>query len=118
MNHHFLKGRLPSMGFDIQKMLKQAQKMQEQMNSVQEELDRVEVTGSAGGGAVTVVCNGKHEFKKVTISPEAAGDAALLEDLVLTALKDASKKVSELAEAKFGEVTQGISIPGLKFPGF
>lgn len=106
------------MGFDIQKMLKQAQKMQEQMNGVQEELEKIEVTGSAGGGAVTVICNGKHEFRKVTISPESAGDAALLEDLILTALQDASKKVANMAEEKFSAVTQGISIPGLKFPGF
>ncbi len=106
------------MGFDIQKMLKQAQKMQEQMNSVQAELEKMEVTGSAGGGAVTVICNGKHEFRKVTIAPEAAGDAGLLEDLVLQALKDASKKVSDMAEEKFSSVTKGISLPGLNLPGF
>lgn len=106
------------MGFDLQKMLKQAQKMQEQMNSVQEELNKIEVTGTAGGGAVSVVCNGKHEFKKVTISPEAAGDAGLLEDLLLSALQDASKKVAALAEEKFSAVTHGISLPGLNFPGF
>ncbi|MBY0406037.1 MAG: YbaB/EbfC family nucleoid-associated protein [Cyanobacteria bacterium] len=106
------------MGFDIQKMIKEAQKMQEKMDNVQGELEKIQVTGTAGGGAVSVVCNGKHEFIKVTISPEAAGDAALLEDLVLTALKDASKKVADIAEDKFAAVTNGISIPGLKFPGF
>lgn len=105
-------------GFDIQGMLKKAQEMQKRMNGIQEELAKVDITGTAGGGAVTIVCNGKHEFKKVTISPEAAGDPALLEDLVLTALKDVSTKVSELAEEKFGEVTDGIRIPGMKFPGF
>jgi DNA-binding YbaB/EbfC family protein len=105
-------------GFDIQGMLKKAQEMQKRMNSIQDELAEQEIVGTAGGGAVTITCNGKHEFKKVTISPEVAGDPAMLEDLILTALNDAGQKVSAIAEEKFGEVTEGIRIPGMKFPGF
>lgn len=101
------------MGFDIQKMLKQAQKMQAQMQSVQEELGGIEIVGTAGGGSVTVTCNGKSEFTQVKIAPEAAGDAGLLEDLVLAALQDASKKVAETAESKLSAVTAGLNIPGL-----
>jgi nucleoid-associated protein EbfC len=104
--------------FDIQKMLKQAQKMQEQMTVIQDELEKEEITASAGNGAVVIVANGKYEFKKVTISPEVAGDAALLEDLMLAALKDLSAKIAKLTEEKMAKVTSGmnLNIPGLKLP--
>ncbi len=103
------------MGFDIQKMMKQAQKMQEQMATVQEELGHMEVTGSAGGGAVTVTCDGKGETKSVKISKEALEDVEMLEDLVLAAIKDASKKANDLAQEKMAGVTQGLKIPGMPF---
>lgn len=106
------------MGFDIQKMMKQAQKMQEQMGSIQAELEAMEVTGVAGGGAVKVTCNGKHEFSKIEISPEAFEDKDMLEDLILAALKDATNQVSNQAESKMSSLTAGLNIPGLKLPGF
>jgi DNA-binding protein YbaB len=65
-----------------------------------------------------VVCNGKFEFKSVTISKEAAGDAEMLQDLVLAALKDAAEKVNNSAEQKMSSLTSGLNIPGLKLPGF
>ncbi len=103
------------MGFDIQKMLKQAQKMQEQMAGVQEELAKLEVTGSAGGGAVTIVCDGRGETKSVKIAKEAMDDAETLQELVLAAIRDSQKKASELAQEKMSGVTQGLKIPGLPF---
>ena len=99
--------------FDIQKMMKQAQQMQAKMQEVQAELEATEIEGSAGGGAVTVVCNGKLEFKSIKISPDVAGNAEELEDLVLMALKDASDKAAKLAEKKMNDVTGGIKIPGM-----
>jgi DNA-binding YbaB/EbfC family protein len=107
------------MGFDMQKMMKQAQKMQQQMQDIQEELGGVEVTGSAGGGAVKITCNGKQEFKKVEISQDALSeDKESLEEMVLMALQDATRKVSEMAEQKMSSLTSGLNIPGLNFPGF
>jgi nucleoid-associated protein EbfC len=103
------------MGFDIQKMMKQAQKMQEQMLSVQNELATVDVTGSAGGGAVTVTCDGKGDAKAVKISKEALEDPETLEELVLMAIQDAQKKAAEMAQSKMSGVTQGLNIPGLPF---
>ncbi len=102
--------------FDIQKMMKQAQKMQEKMQEMDQELQGIEVQGSAGGDAVVITCTGKLEFRAVKIRPDALGDAEMLEDLVLTALKDASQKVNELRERKIGEITGGMNIPGLKLP--
>lgn len=104
------------MNFDLNKMFKQVQKMQEKMGDIQEKLGAVEVTGSAGGGAVQVTCTGKLEFTRVKISPEALTDAGLLEDMVLTALRDAADKVSEVAEKEMSALTAGLKIPGLKMP--
>ncbi len=101
---------------NLQKIMQQAQKMQDEMKRVQEELGRTEVTGRAGGDAVAITCNGKYEFLKVSISPEAAQDQEMLEDLILAALKDATGQISKIAESKMSAVTAGMNIPGL--PGF
>ena len=103
---------------NIQQMMKQAQKMQDQMKDIQEEMERSEFTGTAGGGAVTVTCNGKYEFTSVKISPEVMGDKDMLEDLMLAALKDVSNKVTDTMEQKMSKITAGLNIPGLKLPGF
>lgn len=104
--------------FNIQQMMKQAQKMQDQMKDVQTEMERAEFTGTAGGGAVSITCNGKYEFTAVKIKEDALSDRDMLEDLVLAALKDASSKVTETMEQKMSKITAGLNIPGLKLPGF
>lgn len=101
--------------FNIQQMMKQAQKMQDQMKEIQGEMEHTEFTGTAGGGAVTIVCNGKYEFQKVKLTEEAMADRETLEDLILVALKDAANKVSVTMEEKMSAVTSGMNIPGLKF---
>lgn len=102
--------------FNIQKMMQQAQKMQDDMKKVQTEMENTQFTGTAGGGAVTVTCNGKYEFQGVKISEEAAGDREMLEDMILAALKDVSNKVAESMEQKMGSITSGLNIPGLQLP--
>lgn len=104
--------------FNIQQMMKQAQKMQDQMKDIQAEMENAEFTGTAGGGAVIVVCNGKYEFTSVKIKEDAIADREMLEDLVLAALKDVGNKVTETMEQKMSKVTAGLNIPGLKLPGF
>jgi DNA-binding YbaB/EbfC family protein len=103
------------MGFDLQKMMKEAQKMQDRVNTVQTELGGVTVIGSAGGGAVTVTCNGRAEVLAVKITPEAADDVETLQDLVLAALQDAHKRATDTAQQKMAAITQGLNIPGLPF---
>jgi nucleoid-associated protein EbfC len=104
--------------FNIQQMMKQAQKMQDEMKGIQEEMERTEFTGTAGGGAVSITCNGKYEFTAVKIKEDALGDKDMLEDLVLAALKDVTNKVTETMEQKMSKITAGLNIPGLKLPGF
>ena len=69
---------------NMEKIMKQAQKMQAQMAKIQEDLAGEQVEGSAGGGMVTVTCNGQGDVVAVKIEPEVAGDdVEMLEDLVL-----------------------------------
>ena len=98
-------------------ILKQAQAMQQQMLLVQEGLKEKELTSSVGGGAVTVKVNGQKELLEVKLTDEivkeAAQDKEMLEDLVLSAVKEAMRQADELAEAEMGKITGGINIPGL-----
>lgn len=110
------------MSNDFQKMMRDAQKslvkMQQDMAQMQQELAGLRVEGTAGGGAVTVVCNGNGDFSKVTIKKEAVDpeDVETLEDLVLVAVKDASAKVQDLVQKRTGNITQGMNLPpGLGF---
>ena len=99
---------------NMQQIMKQAQKMQEQVAQAQAELAEAELTGTAGGGLVTVVVTGLGEFKSVTIDPKAvdADDVETLEDLVLAAIHNAAESQRELAEKKMGPATGGFSLPG------
>jgi DNA-binding YbaB/EbfC family protein len=102
----------------MQQIMKQAQKMQQQVAQAQAELAAAEVTGTSGGGLVTVTATGLGEFKSVKIDPKAvdADDVETLEDLVLAALHNAAEAVRELTEAKMGPATGGLG--GLTLPGF
>ena len=102
--------------FDLQKMLKQAQKMQGEMGAIKEEIERLEVTGVAGGGAVTVTCSGKFEFKAIKINPDVAKDLGLLEDILLLALNDATRQGNEETNKRMSKLTD-FRPPGFKLPG-
>ncbi len=113
-----LKGGKTSQGAGSQmNILKQAQAMQQQMLLVQEGLKEKELTSSVGGGAVTVKVNGQKELLEVKLTDEivkeAAQDKEMLEDLVLSAVKEAMRQADELTEAEMGKITGGINIPGL-----
>ena len=98
---------------NIQSMLKKAQALQAKVNQVQEELKTKEMVGTAGGGKVKVTMNGAQEVTAISIAPEAiqAGEADLLEDLVLAAFRDARAKVTKLVEEEMSRVTGGMGLP-------
>ena len=66
---------------NIAQLMQQAQKMQENMQRAQEELAKLEVTGSAGGGMVSVTITGRMECRKVRIDPSVLADPEMAEDL-------------------------------------
>ncbi len=95
-----------------QKMMKQLQQMQSKMAKMQEELETVEVTGTAGGGAITVTVNGHQRVLAVAIEPEVLEEGAeLLADMVLAAVNDALDRSRELASQQMGSLTAGLGLP-------
>ncbi|MBD3222791.1 YbaB/EbfC family nucleoid-associated protein [bacterium] len=105
---------------DINKLMKQAQQMQAKMQKAQEELAQKTVTAEAGGGQVAVTMNGKHELLSIEIKPEAVDpeDVDFLQDLVLSAVNEAVRKVEEMVESEMGGALGGMNMPGLgNLPG-
>jgi len=96
-------------------MMHQAQKLQEKLAKAQQELSNITLEASSGGGAVKVTINGQQEIQSVKISPEVINpeDVELLEDIVLTAVREAIAKSQKLAAERLGELTGGLKIPGL-----
>ena len=95
-----------------QNMMKQLQQMQARMAKLQEELGELTVSGSAGGGVVTVTADGHQRIHEVLIQPEALEEGAeLLSDLVLAACNDALDKSRELAASHMGQLTAGLGLP-------
>lgn len=93
-------------------MMKQLQQMQTRMAKMQEELGDMTVTGTAGGGAVTVTANGHQKILSVAIEPEALEEGAeLLADMLLAGANDALDKSRELAARHMGQLTAGLGLP-------
>ncbi|TAJ16058.1 MAG: YbaB/EbfC family nucleoid-associated protein [Planctomycetota bacterium] len=100
---------------DMGSLLRQAQQMQRELDKVREELKKTTVRGSAGGGAVQIEASGDRKITRVKIDPELVrgGDAALIEELVLLASKDALTKAEQLAEKGMSRITGGLQLPGM-----
>ena len=95
-------------------LIRQAQAMKEKMAQFQAELEAQSFTGSAGGGAVTVTMNGKHEVQKVTVDPKASsGDVEMLQDLIQAAVNDAGRQVNARLKAEVSKMTGGLGLPGM-----
>jgi len=98
-------------------IMKQAQQMQENLRKAQAELANIEVTGSAGGGLISVVMTCRHDVKRVTIDPSLMqDDKEMLEDLVAAAVNDAVRKVEDTTQQKMAGLTSGFNLPGLNLP--
>ena len=102
---------------DMSALLAQAQQMLEKLLAAQDEIASAEIVGSAGNGLVTVTGNGTGEVTKVSIDPKIVDpdDVETLQDLLLGALEDLSRKREQLASEKMGPLAGGLGggIPGL-----
>jgi len=96
----------------MQQIMKQVQQMQEQL---QKQLDELVVEASAGGGMVTVRMNGQKQLVAVQIDREvtASGDIEMLQDLVMAAVNEATRKVDDQLARRVGNLTSGLNLPGL-----
>lgn len=90
-------------------LLKQAQRMQEQLQEARAAAESQEVEGQSGGGVVKVRVSGTMDFTGVTIDPSAVDpdDVAMLEDLVLAAVRDAVARAGALSEQAMGNLDLG-----------
>ena len=98
---------------DMMKLMEQAQQMQAQMQAAQEALAARTVTGTAGGGVVTVEADGQGTVRKVTLDPKVVdpSDVAMLEDLITVAVADAQRRAADLQQSEMGKVTGGLQLP-------
>jgi nucleoid-associated protein EbfC len=98
---------------NMMKMMKQAADMQKNMGKVQEALAAQELEAQSGGGAVAVKISGDGNVKSIRIDPKAveAGDAEMLEDLVLTAVQAAQELAKETAATEMKKITAGMGLP-------
>lgn len=95
-----------------QKLLKQLQQKQEKM---QEEIAALVVLATAGGGMVKVEMDGQKNLKSLKLEPEVVNkdDVEMLQDLVVAAVNEASRKVDDQVKEKLAALTGGMKIPGL-----
>jgi len=110
------RGGFPGMGggfggMNINQLMKEAKKMQADMEKTQEELQVQEFESTAGGGAITVKVTGEKAIKEIKIKPDVVDpeDVEMLEDLILTCINEALRKVDSAQAASLGKY----NIPGL-----
>ena len=92
-------------------MIQKAKKMQEDMKIAKEEIKSTSCQGESGSGAVKITLNGEYRVTNIQIDESLLTDKEILEDLIMTALNDASSQVSEISKAKLKNVTGGINLP-------
>ena len=100
---------------NIQKMMKEAQKMQERLNKAQSDLAAQTLEVSSGGGKVNVTVNGGGDITAIKIAPEVVDpqDVEMLEDLVLSGIREAQEAARKLQSDTMGQVTGGLGgLPG------
>lgn len=100
----------------MDKLLKQAQRMQAEMALAQEELAKAVIEGVSGGGMVKAKVNGHGEVISLSISPEVVdpADVEMLEDLIISAIKDALAQSKEMSSDRMNSITGGMGgFPGL-----
>ena len=109
------RGGYPGMGgfggMNINQLMKEAKKMQADMEKSQEELAAKEFEASAGGGAITAKVSGSKELKEISINKDVVDpeDVEMLQDLIITCVNEALRKVDSAQAAQFGKY----NIPGV-----
>lgn len=98
---------------DMQKQMQQVAAMQKKMDELQSEIEKMEATATSGGGAVTVVANGKKEITSIKIKPEVvdADDIEMLEDLILTAANEAIRQMEEISQNEMAKLSSSLGLP-------
>ena len=95
---------------NMNNLMKQAQRMQRQMEEAQKQMEEMEVTATAGGGAVEVTVSGKKEVLKVKLAEEVVDpdDIEMLEDLIVAATNEALRKIDDASQESMSKITGGL----------
>ena len=98
-------------GMNINKLMKEAKKMQADMERSQVELTAKEFEATAGGGAISVKVSGDKQIKEIKLQPDIVDpdDVEMLQDLIITCVNEALRKVDSAQAAQFGKY----NIPGM-----
>ena len=97
---------------DLRALLQFGQQMQGRLAAIQSELAQRTVTGSAGGGMVTVTADGRGQVREVHIDPSLlGGDVEMLEDLVVAAVAEVQKRAAEVAQDEMRKVQSLLPFP-------
>ncbi len=101
-------------GGNMNNLLKQAQKLQKDMEEAKKNLENREFDVTSGGEVVFVKINGKKEIVELRIKPEIVDpeDIGMLEDLIISCVNEAYKKVEEESNKEMSKLTGGLNIPG------
>jgi nucleoid-associated protein EbfC len=99
-------------GFNLQELMSKAKA---QYDSLQKKMQETVVEATAGGGTVTAKMDGRKQLLSLKIEPEAvkAGDVEMLQDLILAAINEASRKVDAQMQSTVGGMLGGLGIPGM-----
>jgi len=97
---------------NIASIMQQAKEVQERL---QKQMADMRVEATAGGGMVTVVTSGTKRLQSITIDPDVVSkdDVEMLQDLILSAVNDANRKVDEQLGQSMSGLMGGLGLPGL-----
>jgi nucleoid-associated protein EbfC len=92
---------------NFQELLQTAQRVQQEIGKAQTELAQKKVEGSAGGGMVVAVVNGRQQILTMKIEREVVdpNEIPMLQDLIVAAVNQALAKAAELAQQEMAKVT-------------
>lgn len=97
---------------NIGKLMQQAKKMQEQLKEKQAALAKQTVTGTAGGGVVSIVQTCRYQVLEVKLDPSFSGeDITIQQDLIKAAMNDATRKIEEALQSNMSEITSQLDVP-------
>ena len=101
--------------FDPKQLQEMLGKAQQQAQAIQSEMKNTVVEASSGGGSVTVKMNGQKRLLEVKVDPEVvrSGDVEMLQDLIVAASNEATRKVDDAMQSKVGGIFGGMDLPGL-----
>ncbi|OAA31751.1 hypothetical protein AT15_02690 [Kosmotoga arenicorallina S304] len=97
---------------NLNELLKQAQKAQEQMENLEETFKEIEITATAGGGAVTVVATCDYKIKSIEIDDEIKDEEfEIVQDLIVAGVNEALEEIKKRRDEEYAKVTGSMGLP-------